>query len=421
MVAYLLEYNRYLNLIGIAVIFGICWLLSKKRSAINLRVILSAFALQWLIAIVALRTSVGNSVLKWLTDGVVSISAYVETGSRFLFGNLIDPTQSWGFVFAFKVLPITIFFSALMAILFHYRIIQSIMIGLNFLLQPIFKTSGAETLCTIANGFLGQTEAPLLIRHYLARMTTSEILTVMISGMGTISGAVLIAYSEMGVPTAHLLAASAMGIPSTLLIAKILYPETHEPETKGKLPKEKESAYSSIFDAISRGTFEGLQIALAIGAILISFIALIAMGNGLLGVVCKTINSVFVLFGSSWQFPICSIEMLFGYLFAPFGFLLGFTGVDAIMAGQLLGIKVVANEMIAYREMITEVMSERTMAIITYALCGFANLSSIGIQMGGLSPLLGEKRKVIVEFGMYAVIGGTLANLLSAMIAGLLL
>jgi CNT family concentrative nucleoside transporter len=282
-------------------------------------------------------------------------------------------------------------------------------------------TSGAETLVAIANSFLGQTEAPLLIRNYLKKLTDSEMLTVMICGMATISGAVIIVYAAMGIPATHLLASSVMAIPSALLISKILYPETEQPETKGAVQATCEPTTKNMFDAISSGTNDGLSVALIVGAMLISFIALIALADSLLLVSSDSINWALAMFGISWHMPVLSLNMIFGFLFAPFAYLLGFTGNEALVAGELLGTKLVVNEMVAYGQLSSAMLSERTVAILTYALCGFANFSSIGIQIGGIGALAPEKRSTLSRLGLIAVLGGTLSNLLSAMIAGLLL
>lgn len=406
---------------GIGVIFFIAWLFSRKRSAIDYKLILMALAMQFSIALIVLKTGVGNKIVSVVALGVGKIYQFADTGSAFLFGNLINPGGSWGFIFAFKVLPVMIFFGALMALLFHFRVVQIVVGGINWLLQPLLGTSGSETLVGIANSFLGQTEAPLLVRNYLKGMTKSEMLTVMVSGMATISGAVLVVYTAMGVPALHLLAASVMAIPSALLISKMLYPETEKSETKGAVKATFEPTSKNMFDAISSGTADGLSLALMVGAMLIAFIALIALFNALLLGASDVINGVFVWVGVSWQMPLLSLDMIFSYIFSPFAYLLGFTGNDALVAGQLLGTKLAINEMVAYGQMGAMMLSERTVAILTYALCGFANFSSIGIQLGGIGPLVPEKRALLSELGLLAVLGGTLSNLLSAMIAGLLL
>ena len=418
---YFVEYNRYLNIVGIGVILFVCWLFSRKRSSIDYKLVAIALAMQFGIAFVVLKTAIGNSIVSAVAVGVGKVYQFADAGSSFLFGNLVNPSGSWGFIFAFKVLPVMIFFGALMSLLFHFRVVQVIVGGVNWLLQPLLGTSGSETLVAIANSFLGQTEAPLLIRNYLTGLTKSEMLTVMVSGMATISGAVLVVYTAMGIPAKHLLAASVMAIPSALLITKILYPETEQSETKGAVKATLEPTSKNMFDAISSGTSDGLWLALMVGAMLVAFIALIALLNALLFVSSDAVNAFLSIIGISWQMPALSLNMIFAYLFSPFAYLLGFTGNDALVAGQLLGTKLAINEMVAYGQMVTMMLSERTIAILTYALCGFANFSSIGIQLGGIGPLVPEKRALISELGLLAVLGGTLSSLLSAMIAGLLL
>jgi CNT family concentrative nucleoside transporter len=421
LVSYFTEYNRYLNVVGIAVILFIAWVFSRKRAAIDYRMVVIALLLQVAIALTVLKTTLGNTVVQAVAHGVNKIYQFADAGSSFVFGNLVNANGAWGFIFAFKVLPVMIFFGALMALLFHFRIVQVFVGGVNWLLQPLLGTSGAETLVAIANSFLGQTEAPLLIRNYLPRLTKSEIMTVMVTGMGTVSGAVIVVYTAMGIPALHLLAASAMAVPSGLLISKILYPETETPETKGVIKVDCEPTSKNMFDAISSGTSDGLSLALIIGAILISFIALIALLNFLLSGGSGLVNHILGWCGCSWCMPTLNLNVIFAYLCAPFAYLLGFTGSEALVAGQLLGTKLAINEMVAFGQISSMALSERTVAILTYALCGFANFSSIGIQLGGIGALAPEKKGTLSELGILALLGGTLANLLSAMIAGLLL
>lgn len=421
LVSYFIEYNRYLNIMGIAVILLIAVLFSRKRSAINYKIIVIALTMQFILALCMLKTRLGSIIMSSIANGVSRLYQCTDAGSAFIFGNLVNANTDWGFIFAFKVLPVMIFFGALMALLFHFRVIQAVVGAVNWLLQPLLGTSGAETLVAIANSFLGQTEAPLLIRNYLKKLTDSEMLTVMICGMATISGAVIIVYAAMGIPATHLLASSVMAIPSALLISKVLYPETEQPETKGAVQATFEPTSKNMFDAIASGTSDGLSVALIVGAMLISFIALIALADALLLVSSDGISWALAMLGTSWHMPVLSLNMIFGYLFAPFAYLLGFTGNEALVAGELLGTKLVVNEMVAYGQLSSAMLSERTVAILTYALCGFANFSSIGIQIGGIGALAPEKRATLSRLGLLAVLGGTLSNLLSAMIAGLLL
>lgn len=404
LIDYLLQYNRYCNLVGIIAVLMIAYLFSLHRSRINYRLVIGGLFLQFIIGFFMLRLNVGQYCVGKIADGVTYLYTFADAGSRFVFGSLVDASGPWGFIFAIKVLPVIIFFGAFMALLFYLGIVQRVVFALNYVVQPLLGTSGAETLCAIANSFLGQTEAPLLIRHYLKRMTKSEILVVMVSGMGTISGAILVVFAAMGVPVEHLLTASMMAIPSTLIIAKILLPETEKSETVDATTMSMQSESANVFDAVSSGTIDGLYLALNVGAMLISFIALLAFMNAILG----------AIFG-------ITLNTIFSYLFSPFGFLFGFEYPEAMAIGQLIGTKITVNELIAYGEMLSMNLSERAMNIVTYALCGFSNFSCIGIQIGGIGALVPEKRKWLTELGLYAVLGGTLANLLSALIAGLLL
>jgi CNT family concentrative nucleoside transporter len=413
---YFLEYNRYLNFIGIMIVLGIAYAFSNNRSRINLSTVGWAFAAQVLIAFFMLKTTIGQIIV-----GVCKIYLFADQGINFVFGNLANPQGSWGFIWGIKVLPIIIFFGALTSLLFHWGVIQWCVAIINRVLQPLLKTSGAETLVAVANSFLGPTEAPLLIRNYLKDLTKSELFVVMVSGMATISGSVLVVYAAWGVPAPHLLAASIMAVPAAIIFAKILVPETDEPKTMRGAEVVFERKSSNMFDAIAIGTMDGLSLALAVGAMLIAFVALFGMFNYILvGISCK-LNCMFVYFGYAAVLPELSIDLIFSYIFSPFSYLLGFTGSDALAAGHLLGKKVAINEMFAFGDMVRMGLSERTVGVLTYALCGFANFSVIGILIGGVGALAPERRGWLTELGLKALLAGSLANLLSAMIASLLL
>lgn len=423
MISYFLAYNRYLNIVGIFVILGIAFIFSRHKSHINLRLVLNALLLQCVIGFLVLKTTIGQSIVDAVATGVGKMYQFADVGSRFVFGNLADASMPWGFIFAIKVLPVIIFFGAITSLLFHWGIIQVLVRGINFLIRPLLGTSGAETLCASANSFLGQTEAPLLVRRYLHDMTKSEMLVVMVSGMATISGSILVVFAAMGVPAKHLLAASVMAIPGSILIAKILLPETEKPKTSGEGTEIKlESDSHNALGAIATGTSDGLNLAINVGAMLIAFLALLALINALLSYGATNFNWFISYFTTGFQLSEnLSIELIFSYILSPFGYLLGFTGTEAMEAGQLIGTKVAVNELIAYGQMVKMNLSPRAMDIITYALCGFSNFSCIGIQIGGIGALVPEKRHVLAELGLYAVLGGALSNLLSAMIAGLLI
>jgi len=413
-IAYFLEYNRYLNVAGIFFIIGIAYSCSQYRQQVKLKLILNALAMQFAVAFIALKTSWGKAGIQCLSNGVRYLYQYAGDGIKFLFGNLASNVgTSWGTIFAVQVLPMIIFFGAFMALLFHIGIVQRLVSGLGYIVQPLLGTTGSETLCAIANSFLGQTEAPLLIRNYLAKMTKSELLVVMVSGMGTISGSILAVYASFGAPIEHLLAASVMAIPATIMIAKILLPET-EKVKEGKAKVTIEGKSGNVFDAISSGTSDGLHLALNVGAMLIAFIALVAMINGCLGGATTWINQ---LFGTT--IPTLSLNLIFSWIFYPFAFFLGFTGTEATQVSQLLGTKVTINEFVAYLNLVSMNLSPRAAALSTYALCGFSNFSCIGIQVGGIGALVPEKRKWLTELGLTAVLGGALSNLLTAMVAGL--
>jgi concentrative nucleoside transporter, CNT family len=421
MVSYLLEHARYMNLIGIAVILATCWLFSYHREKINYRVVLNGLLLQFIIGFFILKTGVGHSIFEKISFGIGKLYEFGLEGTKFLFGSLAVPNPTFGFVFAFGVLPIIVFFGAFMAILFHLGIIQFIVTGVSRVIRPIFGTSGAETLSVIANSFLGQTEAPLVVRHYLASMTSSEVVTLMISGMAHVSGSILVLYAAMGVPAPHLLAASIMALPGTIVIAKMLMPETAKPQTAQGGTVKLEATSANFFGAIAHGTSDGMYLALNVGAMLVAFIALIACVNSLLGSLDGIVNALMASVGSDWTMPHLTLDLIFSYVFAPFSYLLGFSGEEALKVGQLLGTKLTINEFVAYSEMVKQNLSERTVAIVTYALCGFANFSSIGIQIGGIGALVPSKREELGKFAMVALLGGSLSNLLSAMIAALLI
>lgn len=416
MFSYFIEHARYANLLGIFCILLICFVLSKNRTKINIKTVIGSLALLFTIGFLTLRLPAGLAVLNKISNGLASLYMLADNGARFIFGNLADSNGPWGFIFAIKVLPIIICFGALTSLLFYLGVVQKVVSVVGFILRPILGTSGAETLCAVANSFLGQTEAPLLIRNYLGRMTKSELFVVMVSGMATISGSILAVFAAMGVPAKYMLASSVMAIPASILIAKILLPETETPETaSGKLADSKSSA-TNIFDAIATGTFDGLSLAVNVAAMLIAFIFLISLINTLLGFSSFYLNSWFAL-----GLPEFSLNYFFSWVFAPFAYLLGFTGDSVYDAAQLLGTKVTINELIAYSKMVTMNFTERGKAIMTIALCGFSNFSCIGIQVGGIGALVPEKRQWLTELGLKTVFASSLANLLTAMVAGLIL
>lgn len=418
---YLIQYNRFMNILGLGVILGIASLVSSNIKKVKLRIIAVSFLLQVAIALLMLKTNIGYTFLDGLSRGITALYACADVGIVFLFGQLANPTGPWQFIFAIKVLPIVIFFGALTALLFYFGVIQKIVSFINFLIRPLLGTSGAETLCAIANSFLGQTEAPLVIRSYLAGMTKSELFVVMVSGMATISGAILMVYAQMGVPAVHLLTASMMAIPSSIMIAKIMIPQ--EDESMQNVDHAQKNVYgsSNIFDAIWRGTTDGMAMGFNIAAMLISFLGLLTLINFALSYIGYGINTLLISNAINFRLPELSLQTIFSYLFAPFGYFFGFTGNEVLQAGQLLGTKVAVNEMIAYGDLVRMNLSERSHAILTYALCGFSNFSCIGIQIGGIGALVPEKRSWLSELGLRAVLGAALANIVSALIIAFLI
>lgn len=408
LIQHFIEHHRYMNFFGIVILLGIAVLFSRNRRAINVRLVISGLIMQALIALAILKTHIGFTSISAVAKMVTALYQAADHGIRFVFGSLADMQGPWGFIFGIKVLPIIIFFGAIMSLLYHWGIIQRVVQAINCIVQPLLGTTGPETLCAIANSFLGQTEAPLVIRHYLNNMTKSEMLVVMLSGMGTISGAILAVYASMGVPAQHLLTASMMAIPATIVIAKILYPSGDERIHEQTITMNKPQG--NIFDALAQGTSDGLQLALNVGAMLIAFLSLIGLINTLLAYCCSLLH-----------YEPLSLQMILGYICAPVGFFMGLSGTEMYAAGELVGIKIAVNEMIAFTSMLSMNLSERAVILLTYALCGFSNFSCIGIQIGGIGVLVPSQRAVLAELGLMAVFGAALANLLSAFVVGLLL
>ena len=421
MLSYLLAYNRYMNIFGIVILVALAILGSNNRAKINYRLVFNGLVLQFLTAYFILRTSIGAALFGGISDGVGSLYVFALQGVNFVFGALADPSGPWGFVFAFRVLPIIVFFGAFMSLLFHLGIIQIFVSFISRIVRPLLGTSGVETLCAIANSFLGQTEAPLLIRHYLADVTRSEMMVIMTSGFATISAALITVYAAMGVPTLHILSASVMAIPGSLFMAKILYPETEKSAFNKDTNAKVEVPTKNILDALAVGTIDGLHLAMNVGAMLIAFLGIIALGNALLGQVSHLINYGLLNAGFSFVVPQFSLNVIFGLMFAPIAYGLGFVGNEAFMVGQLLGTKLGINEFIAFDAMLKMGLSDRTIAVLTYALCSFANFSCIGIQIGGIGALVPSKREWLSELGLRAVFAATLTNLVSACMASLLL
>jgi len=405
--------GRFTGLLGIAAILAVAWLLSRHKRAIKLRILLWGLGLQFGFAVIVLKTSVGN-VFQAASVAVTAMLGYAEYGSAFVFGDTLGRSSgSLGSVFAFQVLPIIIFIASFFSILYYLGIMQWVVKAFAIVMQKVMGASGAESLNVAASIFMGQTEAPLTIRPFIAGLTESELFTIMVSGMAHVSGAVMAAYVLMAhVQIQHLLTAVIMTAPATIMLAKIFQPEVGTPVTAGKVEVKIENKSVNIIDAAAQGAGDGLQLCLNIGAMLIAFLALIAMADGAFRWVHGMVNWV----------P-SSMEQLFGYIFAPVAWLLGVSWNDCASIGRLLGERLVTNEFIAFIDLgkIKNQLDPHSFTIATYALCGFANLSSIAIQVGGIGALAPSRKSDLARLGMRAVAAGTMANFMSACIAGILL
>ncbi|MEF9979410.1 MAG: nucleoside transporter C-terminal domain-containing protein [Thermomonas sp.] len=418
------------GLFGLAVLIGIAWLFSNNRRAVDWRLVLTGVSLQIAFAALVLLVPGGREVFNALGHGFVKILSFVTAGSTFIFGNLMN-VETYGFIFAFQVLPTIIFFAALMGVLYHLGVMQFIVRIMALAITKVMRVSGAETTSVCASVFIGQTEAPLTVRPYIPRMTESELITMMIGGMAHIAGGVLAAYVGMlggGDPeqqafyAKHLLAASIMAAPATLVVAKLLIPETGEPLTRGTVKMEVEKNASNIIDAAAGGAADGLKLALNIGAMLLAFIALIAMINAPLTWLGE-VTGLQAMLGKPTD-----LAAIFGWVLAPLAWVIGVPWQDATTVGSLIGQKVVINEFVAYLQLADIVngkvagvaLTDQGRLIATYALCGFANFSSIAIQIGGIGGLAPERRSDLARFGLRAVLGGSIATFMTATIAGVL-
>ena len=419
------------GLFGLSVLLGIAWLFSNNKSRVDWRLVLTGVTLQIAFASLVLLVPGGRDVFDALGRGFVKILSFVAAGSNFIFGSLMDTTK-FGFIFAFQVLPTIIFFASLMAVLYHLGVMQAIVRGMAWAITKVMRVSGAETTSVCASVFIGQTEAPLTVRPYIGAMTESELITMMIGGMAHIAGGVLAAYVGMlggGDPVQqafyakHLLAASIMAAPATMVIAKLLIPEVGEPLTRGTVKLEIEKTASNLIDAAAAGAADGLRLALNIAAMLLAFIALIALLNWPLTWIGEA-TGLQAMIGKPTD-----IATLLGFLLAPIAWVIGVPWQDATVVGGLIGQKVVINEFVAYLQLADIVngkvpgvtLTGQGKLIATYALCGFANFSSIAIQIGGIGGLAPERRSDLARLGLRAVLGGSLATLMTATIAGVLI
>jgi concentrative nucleoside transporter, CNT family len=398
------------GIIGILVVLGIAFAFSNNKKSINFRTILGGLTIQIIFAFLVLETSWGQDGLNLLTKGVNQIINYSNEGINFLFGGLFEEQTNIAYVFAFNVLPVVIFFSSLISVLYYLKIMQFFIKILGGALSWLLGTRKAESMSAAANIFVGQTEAPLIVRPYLSKMTESELFAVMTGGLASVAGSVLIGYSLLGVPLEFLLAASFMAAPAGLVMAKLFVPETETTPEPKEFDMEADEDSANVIDAAAKGASVGLELALNIGAMLLAFIALVALINGILG-------GIGGLFGADNL----SLELILGYVFSPLAFAIGVPWDEAIIAGNFIGQKLVINEFVAYSAFAPEIgnLSDKTVAIISFALCGFANISSLAILLGGLGNLAPNRRSDIARLGVRSVIAGALASLLSAAIAGM--
>ena len=417
--------TRIQPIAGLALILALAYCLSSARRAIDYRTVAWGLGLQFVFALIVLKTDVGRAVFQYLGGVITKILDFAFVGSSFVFGPLGNPAvwpkivtgvlgpegSQYANIFAFMVLPTIIFIAALFAMLYYFGVMQLIVRVFAVIMRRFMRASGAESLNVAASIFMGQTEAPLTIRPFLPRMTESELMTVMTAGMAHISGGVMAAYILFGVEAQHLLTAVIMTAPGTLMMAKLFVPETGEPETMGTVKLVVEKTDVNVIDAIGRGTGEGLHLALNVGAMLISFLALVALLNAGLG-----------LIGQAFGVEL-SLQLILGWVFAPIAWALGVPWRDAATIGNLLGTRMVLNEFVAYSQLgpLKAMLDPKSFTIATFALCGFANFSSIGIQIGGIGALAPERRHDLARLGLRAMLAGTFANFLTATIAGMLL
>jgi CNT family concentrative nucleoside transporter len=403
--------ERVVSVVGYAAMLLLAWGMSSHKHRFPWRMVITGTLLQTCLALFMLRTSVGQALFGAIGDGVTALLGFVDAGSLFVFGEAYQEHY-----FAFRILPTIIFVSAIMSVLYYLRIMQGVVWAMAWVMQRTMNLSGAESLAAAANVFVGQTEAPLVIRPYVETMTRSELMALMVGGFATISGGVLAAFVGMGIDAGHLLTASVISAPAGMMIAKILQPEVEEPLTRGTVRTSVAIEARNVIEAAAQGTTEGLKLALNVGAMLLVFFALIAMCNALLG-------QLGAWCGQTW-----SLELLLGYLFWPLAWLMGIETSQCQAAGELLGLKMVATEFVAYERLAAwkqqgtpHVLTERTVVIMSYALCGFSNFGSIGVQLGGIGELAPRRRGELAELGLRAMLGGTLACCMTGCVAGLLM
>ncbi len=406
--------ERLIGLVGIAVIFGVAYLVSSNRKAIQWRIVVWGVILQLTFGILVLKVGVGRQVLSAVAAGVTTLIGFADRGSEFIFGWLVqDPNQ---FVFAFKVLPIVIFISSFFTCLYYLGIMQIIVLAMAKLMKRFLGVSGAESLAAAANVFMGQTEAPIIIAPYIPEMTYSELMALMTGGMATVSGAILGGYIGLGIRAEYLITASVMAAPASLMMAKMLIPETGQPKTAGEVRLEVKRTDANLIEAAARGASQGMTLALNIAAMLVAFISIIYLFNGILSWV-GGLAGWEALFGE----PL-TLQLILGYVLAPLAVIMGVPWQDATQVGQLIGLKIVLNEFVAYAELaaMDGALGTKSELIATFALCGFANFSSVGIQIGGIGGLAPTRKTDLAKLGLRAVLGGSLASFMTATLAGML-
>jgi CNT family concentrative nucleoside transporter len=413
--------ERLISLLGMVAMIGLAYAMSYDRRHFPWRVVLWGTGLQIIFAFIILWSDAGKMAFQWAGDKISAFLGFTRYGTEFLFGNLVKPEyqNTFGFQFAFGILPTIIYFSAVMSILYHLGVMQKIVEVIAKAMAKTMGTSGAESLSCSANICVGQTEAPLLIRPFVAQATNSELMAIMCGGFATVAGGVMAGYIAMGIPAAHLLAASVMSAPAALVMAKIILPEKEEPVTKGHVKVPPEKIAGDVIEAAAVGAADGLKLALNVGAMLLAFIALIAVVNAGMGVIHNALASI----GFSY-FP-ADLRTLLGWIFSPLAWLMGVPWKDCVEFGNLLGTKISINEFVAYVRLGDLIknggMSERGITIATYALCGFANFSSIAIQIGGIGGMAPERRGDLAKLGLRSMFGGALASWMTATVAGMLI
>ncbi len=419
-----MEFHQVVSIFGMLLMIGACWLMCRKKKHINWKPVIWGVVLQFVFALIVLRTTPGRWFFAEMNDVIVKLLSFQQAGAQFLFGPLgISPGSpgSMGFFFAFQVLTTIIFFSSLMSVLYYLGVMQKVVLVFAVVMKRFLGTSGAESLSASANIFVGQTEAPLIIKPYIEDMTESELFCVMVGGMATVAGGVMAAYVGMLHPyfpdiAGHLLAASMMSAPAALALAKIMIPETGTPKTAGTIKLEYKDPSINIIDAASNGASAGLSLALNVGTMLIAFMSLLALINFLFGSALGVLG-----------FPGFTIERVLGYALSPLAWVMGVPWKDCFEIGQLMGVKTMLNEFVAYAqlgEMLKanpQALEYRSIVIATYALCGFSNFLSIGIQIGGIGSLAPSRRGDLARLGIRALIGGSLASFMTATIAGILI